>query len=575
MTSLPENRLRYQVTESLPPWLALGLGAQLVMLTINPYVILAIVIFRGGGSDDFLSWGIFATVLCCGMASLLQAMRIGRIGGGYLVPVGTSAILVPVSVTAMANGGPALLATLIVACSLVQMALSIKLSTLRRVLTPTVTGTIIMLLPVAMMPIVFDLLQGPVPEEPLAAKAVSALVTVAIVVGIGMRGSGTLRVWALALGLVGGGLVSALFGIYDFEHVLSAPWVGLPHGQWPGFHLDFELEFWSLLPAFLLITLVAMPKSIGIAIATQRVSWRRPRAVDFRAVQGAAAAESASNLFAGLSGAASVMPFPVGPSAIQLSKVASRNVGIYAGLILIILAFVPKTLALIIGLPSSVVAGGLFVMLSTVFMTGMQEVLQDGASQRKTLIVGFSFWAGAGFEAELIFPEFFAEVAGGLFQHGMVAGGLIAILLTLADALSQRSSRFSGRVDAAELPKLNEFLGAFASRCGWNGDKAQRLQAVAEEVLALLQPQARQSGDEPSRLLLTVRKDGEGAVLEFMAGSGDEDLNLEDRIALLSEQPPEGQEDAEVSIRLLRHLASSVRHQQFHNAEVVIVHVDA
>ena len=355
-----------------------------------------------------------------------------------------------------------------------------------------------------------------------------------------MRGSGTLRVWALALGLVGGRLVSALFGIYDFEHVLSAPWVGLPHGQWPGFHLDFELEFWSLLPAFLLITLVAMPKSIGIAIATQRVSWRRPRAVDFRAVQGAAAAESASNLFAGLSGAASVMPFPVGPSAIQLSKVASRNVGIYAGLILIILAFVPKTLALIIGLPSSVVAGGLFVMLSTVFMTGMQEVLQDGASQRKTLIVGFSFWAGAGFEAELIFPEFFAEVAGGLFQHGMVAGGLIAILLTLADALSQRSSQFSGRVDAAELPKLNEFLGAFASRCGWNGDKAQRLQAVAEEVLALLQPQTRQSSDEPSRLLLTVRKDGEGAVLEFMAGSGDEDLNLEDRIALLSEQPPEG-----------------------------------
>ena len=64
---------------------------------------------------------------------------------------------------------------------------------------------------------------------------------------------------------------------------------------------------------------------------------------------------------------------------------------------------------------------------------------------------------------------------------------------------------------------------------------------------------------------------GGGAVLEFIAAPGEE--NLEDRIALIGE----GTDDAperEVS-RLLRHLASSVHHQQYHDTDIVTIRVDA
>ena len=74
------------------------------------------------------------------------------------------------------------------------------------------------------------------------------------------------------------------------------------------------------------------------------------------------------------------------------------------------------------------------------------------------------------------------------------------------------------------------------------------------------------------RLLLTARKEDGRAVLEFVAAPGEG--NLEDRMALLGEEAAEDPAEREISLRLLRHLASSVRHEQYHDTEFVTVRVD-
>ena len=51
--------------------------------------------------------------------------------------------------------------------------------------------------------------------------------------------------------------------------------------------------------------------------------------------------------------------------------------------------------------------------------------------------------------------------------------------------------------------------------------------------------------------------------------------NLQDRIALLGEYADETASEREVSLRLLRHLASSVHHQQYHDTDIVTVRVEA
>ena len=578
------SAIRYEADEKPPARLAFGLGLQLAVLSINSVVLVAAIVFRAGGAEESLFWGVFATVLACGAATALQALRLGRVGAGYVVLTGTSSTFIAVCVTALAEGGPAMLATLVVVSSLVQIALSTRLSLLRRVLTPTVTGTVIMLLPVTVMPILFRMLHQASPDDPAAAGPVSAFVTIAALIGIGLKGTSTLRLWAPAIGVVAGSLVAGWFGIYDTGRVAEAAWFGLPEGRWPGLDLDFGPAFWALLPGFVFVTLIGTTKSIGVAVAIQRVSWRRPRAVDFRSVQGTVAGEGAGNLLAGLAGTMPNTPYPIGVPITELTGVAARSVGVAAGAVFIALAFVPKALALILAIPGPVVAATIMVVMAMLFVAGMREVVQSGADYRTGLIAGVSFWTGAGFQAGMIFPEFFSAFAGGLLSNGMTSGGLMAILLTaLTELTGPRGSRFRGWLDRDELPRLNEFLGAFAARGGWGTDMEGRLQAVSEEtLLTLLRRDEEADGSEGRsgpgrrRLLLTARKEGGGAVLEFVAGTGDDDANLQDRIALLAEQPDaEDRIEQEGSLRLLRHFASSIRHQQFHNADVVTVRVDA
>ncbi len=51
--------------------------------------------------------------------------------------------------------------------------------------------------------------------------------------------------------------------------------------------------------------------------------------------------------------------------------------------------------------------------------------------------------------------------------------------------------------------------------------------------------------------------------------------NLEDRMTLLGQPAAAGPEEQEVSLRLLRHYASSVRHCQYHDTDVVTVRVES
>ncbi len=585
MKAATQAGVRFEVDEAPPLRIAAGGGLQLAALMINSVVLVAAIIFRaGGGGEASLRWGVFAAVLCAGVSTILQGLRLGRVGAGYVIVHGTSSLFISVCVTALAEGGPGMLAMLVALSSLVQIALSARLSLLRRVLTPTVTGTVIMLLPVTVMPILADML-GRVPAGAEPAALFSALATVAVIIAVTLKGSGPLRLWGPALGVLAGVVTAALFGLYDVGLVAQAAWIGLPRGGWPGLDANFGPAFWGLLPVFVILMLVGSAKSIGVAVAVQRVSRRGSRAVDFRRVQGAVAAEGVGNLLAGLAGTVPNNGYPAAVSVVEMTGVAARSVGVAAGAAFVALAFLPKGLALILAIPAPVVAAFIAMAMALLFVAGMREVIQAGADYRSAMIVGVSFWAGTGLQSGVLFPEFVAGFAGGLLQNGMASGCLTAVLLTLlAELIKSRRRRFRGRLDIDELPRINVFLADFAGRNRWPAAMRERLEAASEETLLALLRADEVSADAGGReartdrrLVLSAHRAANAAVLEFTAAAGEEE-NLQDRIALLSEQPehrewPEHPERA-VSLRLLRHLTSSVRHQQFHNADIVTIQVE-
>ena len=567
--------VRYEPDDKPPTALTFGLGLQLAILCLGGIVLTpAIVVRAAGGSETYLTWAVFAAVAVSGVTTVLQAVRVGRIGAGYVLLMGTSGAFIAVCVTALAQGGPAMLATLVVISALFQFVLAARLSLLRRVLTPTVAGTVIMLIAVTVMPIVFDTLKDVPESAPPLSAPLSALVTVLVITGLALKATGSLRLWAPVIGVVVGSLVAGLFGIYDLASVAGAAWIGVPARGWPGFDLSFGPVFWALLPAFVFVTLVGAIETIGDGAAIQRVSWRRPRAVDFRAVQGAVSADGAGNLLSGLAGTVPNTTYSTSIAVTELTGVGARSVGVAIGAIFVAVAFLPKALAVVLAIPGPVAAAYITVLLAMLFVTGMKMVVQDGIDYRKGLVVGISFWAGVGFQSGVVFPEYFSQVAGGLLQNGMTAGGLVAILMTLfMELTAPRRRRIEVETDLSDLPKIREFLGVFASRNGWDAAMAERLDAAGEETLLSLIGQE-EAGEprERRRLLLVAHKQDGGAVLEFVASSGHE--NLQDRIALLDPRSAEVPDERETSLRLLRHIASSVRHEQYHGTEIVTVRVD-
>ena len=564
--------LRYQPDERPAAAFAFGLGLQIAVLTLAAIILVPTIVMRAAGaSEGYLSWAVFASVAICGVTTMLQSIRSGRVGAGHLVVMAASTAYISVCISAVSAGGPALLATLVVVSSLVPFVLSAKLSLFQRVLTPTVSGTVIMLIPVTVMPAVFELL-GDVPEgSPELAAPLSAGLVVVVIAGIALKATGALRLWAPVIGVLVGTGVAALFGLYDVNRVAEAAWVGVPAGEWPGFGLDFGPSFWALLPSFLLVAAIATIRTISGAVAIQRVSWRRPRAVNFRAVQDAITVDGLGYLLSGFAATTPNTATTVGASVTELTGVAARSVGVAAGTIFVAVAFLPKVLALVLAIPGPVFAAYLGVLLATLFAIGLKMAVHEGLDYREGLMVGVAFWIGVGFQNDLVFPEQVAEFAGGLLRNGVTAGGLAVILMTLfVEMTKPRRSRIEEAFDLAVLPKIREFLAGFASRNGWDAAMAERLDAACEETLLTL---VRQENEEERRLRLVAYREGSGAVLEFVVASRDE--NVQDRLALLGDEAGEAPAEEEVSLRLLRRFASSVRHRQYRGMDVVTVRVEA
>ncbi len=563
------SRVRYQPDDKLSATLSLGLGFQIAALSIAGVILIPTVVMRAAGaSEAYLSWAVFTAVAIGGAATMLQAARVGRIGAGYILAMGPSAAFISVCITAVAEGGPGMLATLVVSTAFVPLLLSWRLSLFQRFLTPTVAGTVIMLIPITVMPAILNLLSATPPDAPALAAPLSALATICIISGLALKGTGAWRLWAPVAGVVAGSILGGFFGLYDIHRVVSAAWIGLPANEWPGLHFDFGPTFRALLPAFLLVAVINAVRTISSAVAIQRISWRQARAVDSRAVQGALAADGISTLVSGFAGTMPNTAYTVGVSVTDLTGVGARSVGIAAGAAFVAMAFLPKALALILAIPGPVVAAYLAVLLAALFVVGIKIIVQEGIDYRNGLIAGVAFFTGVGFQSGMIFPEYISEFAGGFLENGMTAGGFVAILMTLfVELTASRRSRLEMSFDFSDLPKITDFLQAFASRNGLDAAMANRLDAAAEETLLTLIPQDEEK--RACRLRLVAYKEEGDAVLEFVVSSGEE--NLQDQIALLSEHVDETPVEREVSLRLLRHLASSVRHQQYREADIVTV----
>ena len=194
---------------------------------------------------------------------------------------------------------------------------------LRRIVTPIVSGTALMLIAVSVMPIAVGRLTD-VPRGRAGGRGPDRRWRDA-----GRRHRhGAARVGRLeAVGAPSAASWPAappalFFGLYDLRPVAAASWFDLPDvAAWPGMDLTPGARFWALLPVFVIVSVVAAIKTSSDGAVIQQASLRKPRATDFRLVQGALNASGVGILLSGIAVTPPVIIYlPSSVSLINLTR---------------------------------------------------------------------------------------------------------------------------------------------------------------------------------------------------------------------------------------------------------------
>ena len=544
----------------------------------------ALVVRASGESDAYLGWVIFTALAVSGAGMILHTLRFRYLGSGRLIVTNFNVPFLAVCALALQAGGPGLLASLLVASTLLQFVLTLHLASLRRIFTPTVSGVVVMLVAVSAVPFIISrTVVVPEGASPMLFMA-PGMAALTIGVLISLHGTPFWRMWILPVTVAVGLAAAAPLGFYDVGLIADAPWMSLPDFGWPGLDLAFGADFWALLPVFVFVNLTAFMKTVGDLSVIYRASYRNPAALDYRAVQGGLTVSGAGVLFSGLIGTLPVAaPWAVTAVYVGFTGVAARSVGIYLGLMTIVAAPFSKFLAVLVAVPSPVVSAVYVIIFGMLFVEGAKTSFSGQVDQKKATIIGVSMVLG------LSAGIFGALVEGGgsqLVGNTIVVGGISAIGMTLFTEISSFQTR-KLRVDLSQscLPAVDDFLSQFADGHSWTEEGKNRLRLVGEEVvLSLLEeggngPNLRESESgsgsvEKRRLVATIRPESGSAELEILVASEDAiPGNIENRMAYLGgEQALE--EDRELSVRILHHYASSVNHRKYYGLDVITCRVE-
>ena len=164
-------------------------------------------------------------------------------------------------------------------------------------------------------------------------------------------------------------------------------------------------------------------------------------------------------------------------AVISLTGVASRAVGIWAGIIFIFLALLPKLTAVLLAIPAPVAAAYIMIIMGLVFIEGVETVAKDSIDHRKAVVVAVSFWVGMGFQNQAIFADLLTGTWNALLSNSVTSGGLAAALMIGFIELTAARRKHL---------EVDRFLQRFAIDRGWNDASIERLRAVGEETLAIM-----------------------------------------------------------------------------------------
>ncbi|MGW8761001.1 nucleobase:cation symporter-2 family protein [Streptomyces sp. NPDC055815] len=424
----------HPVDQMLPPLKLLSAGLQHVAAMYAGVVAPPLVVGIGVGlSTTEIAFLMSASLFTSGIATLLQTLGFWKVGARLPFVNGVSfAGVAPMLAIAKAEAPedalPGIYGAVIVA-GIFGFLLAPFFCKLIRFFPPVVTGTVITLIGVSLLPVAFNWSQGGnrQADDYGSLKYIGlAAATLLITVALRRLLRGFLKQISILLGLVAGTLISLLLGVADFSAVTEADIVGIP----TPFHFGAPQFAAAAIISMCIVMLVSMTESTADVLALGEIV---ERPADEKTLAAALRADGLGTAISPLFNGFAASAFAQNVGLVAITKVRSRYVVAAAGGILILLGLCPVLASVVALIPQPVLGGVGIALFGTVAASGIQT-LAGAALERgdNVLIVAISLGAGIIPIAAPDFYHAFPEGARIVLDSGISTGCVVAVLLNLA-----------------------------------------------------------------------------------------------------------------------------------------------
>lgn len=423
----------HPVDEVLPAGRMAAFGLQHVMTMYAGIIAVPLIVATALElPPEQLVYIINASFFMCGIATLIQTIGFWKFGVKLPIVQGTTfAAVTPMVLIGGEYGLQGVYGSVIVAGLLTVLAAPF-FGKLLRFFPPVVTGSIITIIGVSLMPVAIRWAAGGVPDAPdfgSPANIGLAFLTLVLILLItrffgGLFGGFLSRV-AILMGLIIGTIVATALGVASFGGVADAAWVGIT------VPFNFGFPTFQLFPilSMTLVMLIVMVETTADILAIGEITEKRVGPDD---VARGLRADGISTALGAVFNSFPFTAFAQNVGLVRFTNIKSRFVVAAAGVILVLLGLFPKLAAVVASIPLPVLGGAGLVLFGTVAAAGIQTLSKvDLTDNRNLIIVAVSIALGVIPAALPEFYDGFPEGVRIVFESGITAASIAAIALNI------------------------------------------------------------------------------------------------------------------------------------------------
>ncbi|AQX55260.1 nucleobase:cation symporter-2 family protein [Priestia flexa] len=406
----------------------LSLGLQHVLAMYGGAIVVPLIVGGAIGlTQQQLTYLVAIDLFMCGIATLLQVWKNRFFGIGLPVVLGCTFTAVGPMIQIGSSYGVSSIYGSIIVAGLMIVILSKYLGKLVRFFPPLVTGSVVTIIGITLIPVAMKDLAGGEGSADFGSLSNLALGfgVLVLIILLYRFTTGFMRSVSVLAGLIVGTIAASFMGKVDFSGVRDEAWVHVPHFFYFGMP-TFDLT--AILTMFLVL-LVGIVESTGVYFAVSDICKEEVTEKD---LAGGYRAEGLAITLGGLFNAFPYTAYSQNVGLLQLSGVRTKSVVFAASGILIVLGLIPKIAAITTVIPSPVLGGAMVAMFGMVISSGIKILSEvDLQKQENLLIIACSIGMGLGVT---VVPDLFAQLPEGiqiLTGNGIVAGSFTAIILNI------------------------------------------------------------------------------------------------------------------------------------------------